>query len=543
MATVQRRLSVIVCADVVGYSRLMGADELGTLTALKAHREAIDPLFADEGGRLVKTTGDGLLLEFPSAFHAVRASLAVQRLMAERNAAVPADKQLVFRMGIHLGDVIVDSDDIFGDGVNIAARLQEIADPGGICLSQSVHETIHKNIDALFRDGGQKVLKNIAAPVHVYNLALDGSDAVPRPAVPPAHQLLSLVVLPFVNLSGDRRHDFLVDGITEQLTSELARIEGSFVVNRNTALAYRGDTLEVSELGLELGIRYVIKGNVRAAGSGLRFGVQLLDAEKDQPLWLDRFDMAIGQPFTMQHDVVVRLVPPLHAHLLAASGRAAQPAPAVLQQRQSNGRGGNVIPSTRPGPRCGTGCRGARRCTSVQSGCASPGSESTAAGSPTPGGRNSRTGTCWTSPLAPTDSHPLPGQASRRLGGWGRGDGDAWHATAIGCGHCVVDAHHRWRDPNGSSACRRSRRHLTLIAVVAHCSGMRHDVRRGTWDTNSDRGGVRKLQVFLVALRAPCGAQAVEAAFFSGAAVERAPFRWVLGVHRVPLAVDRISFG
>ena len=142
MATVQRRLSVIVCADVVGYSRLMGTDELGTLTALKGHRETIDPLFADEGGRLVKTTGDGMLLEFPSAFHAVRAALAVQRLMAERNTDVPADKRLIFRMGIHLGDVIVDNDDIFGDGVNIAARLQEIAEPGGVCLSQAVHETI-----------------------------------------------------------------------------------------------------------------------------------------------------------------------------------------------------------------------------------------------------------------------------------------------------------------------------------------------------------------------------------------------------------------
>ena len=185
MATVQRRLSVIVCADVVGYSRLMGADELGTLTALKAHREAIDPLFAEEGGRLVKTTGDGLLLEFPSAFHAVRASLGVQRLMAERNVEVAADRRLVFRMGIHLGDVIVDNDDIFGDGVNIAARLQEIADPGGICLSQAVHATIHKNIDALFRDGGEKALKNIAAPVHVYNLALDGSTTeVPKPVTP-----------------------------------------------------------------------------------------------------------------------------------------------------------------------------------------------------------------------------------------------------------------------------------------------------------------------------------------------------------------------
>ncbi|HVH81570.1 MAG TPA: adenylate/guanylate cyclase domain-containing protein, partial [Stellaceae bacterium] len=222
MATVQRRLSVIVCADVVGYSRLMGADEVGTLTALKAHREAIDPLFAEEGGRLVKTTGDGLLLEFPSAFHAVRASLGVQRLMAERNDIVAEDKRLIFRMGIHLGDVIVDDDDIFGDGVNIAARLQEIAEPGGICLSQAVHATIHKNIDALFRDGGQKVLKNIAAPIHVYNLALDGStSAVPVPATPASGPLLSLVVLPFTNFSGDNRHDVLADAVTDHLTSEL----------------------------------------------------------------------------------------------------------------------------------------------------------------------------------------------------------------------------------------------------------------------------------------------------------------------------------
>jgi len=341
MATVQRRLSVIVCADVVGYSRLMGADEEGTLTALKAHREAIDPLFAEEGGRLVKTTGDGLLLEFPSAFHAVRAALAAQRLMGERNVEIPADRRLVFRMGIHLGDVIVDADDIFGDGVNIAARLQEISDPGGICLSQAVHATIHKNIDALFRDGGQKVLKNIAAPVHVYNLSLDGSAAaLTTHATGP---LLSLVVLPFVNLSGDSRHDFLVDSVTEQLTSELARIEDSFVVNRNTALAYRGDALDVTALGMELGVRFVIKGNVRISAAGLRVNVQLIDAENGQPIWVDRFDMAIGQPFAMQHDVVVRLIPPLYAHLLAACGRAPQPAPAPLPQVQGNERTANVI--------------------------------------------------------------------------------------------------------------------------------------------------------------------------------------------------------
>ena len=317
----------------------MGADEEGTLTALKAHREAIDPLFADEGGRLVKTTGDGLLLEFPSAFHAVRAGLSVQRLMSERNSDIPEGKRLVFRMGVHLGDVIVDGDDIFGDGVNIAARLETLAEPGGMCISQAVHATIHKNIDALFRDGGQKVLKNIAAPVHVYNLTIDGS----APASPATGTLLSLVVLPFVNLTGDGRQDFLVDSVTDQLTTELARIEDSFVVNRNTALAYRGDTLEVTELGSELGIRFVIKGNLRASAGGLRVNVQLIDAENGQPLWVDRFDMAIAQPFAMQHDVVVRLIPPLHAQLLAASGRAPQPAPAPLPQAEGSGRTGNVI--------------------------------------------------------------------------------------------------------------------------------------------------------------------------------------------------------
>jgi class 3 adenylate cyclase/TolB-like protein len=330
LAAVHRRLSVIVCADVVGYSRLMGSDELGTLNELKAHREAIDPLFAEEGGRIVKTTGDGLLLEFPSAFHAVRAALAAQRLMSERNAGVRAERRLIFRMGIHLGDVIVEGDDIFGDGVNIAARLEEIAEPGGICLSQAVHATIHKNIDALFRDGGTRILKNIAAPVHVYNLALDGG--VSAPMLPTTGPLLSIIVLPFVNLSGDARQDYLADSVTDSLTTELARIEDSFVVARNTALAYRGDALEVTEIGRELGVRYAIKGNLRAAGAGLRMNAQLIDAETGQHVWIDRFDLGPGKPFMLQHDAVARLIPPLHAHLLAASGRAPQPSPELLPQ-------------------------------------------------------------------------------------------------------------------------------------------------------------------------------------------------------------------
>jgi class 3 adenylate cyclase/TolB-like protein len=347
MATVQRRLSVIVCADVVGYSRLMGADEVGTLTALKAHREAIDPLFAEEGGRLVKTTGDGLLLEFPSAFHAVRAGLAVQRLMAERNTDVSPDKRLVFRMGIHLGDVIVDADDIFGDGVNIAARLETLAEPGGMCISQAVHATIHKNIDAQFRDGGERALKNIAAPVHVYNLVLDGSAAGPMSASASSGPPLSLIVLPFTNFSGDSRHDALVDNITEQLTNELGQIDDSLVVNRKTALAYRGDSLDVTEIGRELGVRYVVRGNVRAAAGALRVNTQLIDTESGQPLWVDRFDAAIGDASTMQREVIGRLFPLLYTNLLAAAGRPPQPAPALQSaggaEALAHPRGGTVV--------------------------------------------------------------------------------------------------------------------------------------------------------------------------------------------------------
>lgn len=339
MTDVQRRLSVILFADVVGYSRLMGIDELGTLNALKAHREVIDPLFAEEGGRLVKTIGDGLLLEFPSAFHAVRAALAVQKTMAERNTDVPRDKRLVLRMGVHLGDVIVEEDDIFGDGVNIAARLESVATPGGICVSAAVYETIHKNIDAVFHDGGPRDLKNIAEPVHVYHLTLDGAPpppaptaaavSAPVPATAKTGPQLSLVVLPFGNLTGNPRHDALVDGVTERLTGDLARIDGSVVVDRRTAAAYRGDTMEVAELGVELGVQYAIKGSARSVPGGVRLNTQLFDTQSGQPFWVDRFDVAARDPHAMQQEVVARLIPALHAQLLAAVGRAAAPAPTV----------------------------------------------------------------------------------------------------------------------------------------------------------------------------------------------------------------------
>ena len=339
----------MLAADIAGYSRLMGLDEERTLGQLKAFRKTlVDPTIASHHGRIVKTTGDGMLVEFGSAVDAARCSVIIQEEMAVRNSSVPPELRIEFRIGIHVGDIIIDDNDIFGDGVNIAARLQEIADPGGICLSQSVHATIHKNIDALFRDGGSKALKNIAAPVHVYNLALDGSttSSPPRPATPASAPLLSLIVLPFINLSGDARQDYVVDSVTDHLTSELGRIESSFVVARTTALAYRGDALDVTEIGHELGVRYAIKGSVRAAPGGLRVNAQLIDAENGQHVWVDRFDLALDEPFAMQHDIVARVIPPLHAHLLAASGRAPQSAPAPLPQARNGalaGRGGNVV--------------------------------------------------------------------------------------------------------------------------------------------------------------------------------------------------------
>jgi class 3 adenylate cyclase len=327
MATVQRRLGVILCSDIVGHGAPSGADEAGATPALKAHREATDPLFLQEGGRFVKTAESGVVLEFPSAFNAVRASLGVQRLMAERNAELPPDQRVVFRMGIHLGDVVVEDEDISGDGINVAERLQEIADPGGICLSRAAHAAIHKDFDSLFPDGGTKALKDIDAPVHIYNLAPEAAMLPFVPAMTVPRRLLPLIVLPFANLSGEARHDFLADSITDQLTSELARIEDSFVVDRKTALTSAADTTEAAELGQRLGIRYIVRGSVSAGEAGLRLDAALIDAETGQDVWADRLDIAIGDPFVMQHDANARLVPRLYARLLSASGHTPQAAP------------------------------------------------------------------------------------------------------------------------------------------------------------------------------------------------------------------------
>ena len=242
--TAARRLAAILAADVVGYSRLMGEDEAGTARAVSEHREAARPIIAGLGGRIVKTTGDGLLLEFPSVVAAVECAIAIQKLMAERNAGTPEAKRVVYRIGVNLGDVLIEGDDILGDGVNIAARLEGICEPGGVLISGTAYDHVRGKIDAGFVDLGERQLKNIARPVRVYALATGSQSAAPTPAASEPNRLgpprLSMVVLPFANIGGDPEQEHFVDGVTESLTTDLSRIRGSFVIGRNTAFTYKG---------------------------------------------------------------------------------------------------------------------------------------------------------------------------------------------------------------------------------------------------------------------------------------------------------------
>src|SRR5215831_7850735 len=295
--TEQRRLAAIVSADVAGYSRLMGRDESGTLAALKAIRqEVVGPAIATHGGRIVKTTGDGLLLEFPSVVNAVRCAVEVQAAMASKTVDVPEDRRIAFRIGINLGDIIVEGDDIFGDGVNVAARLQEIALPGGICISSRVHEDVRDRLDAAFDDGGAQTLKNIARPVQVWRW--QPSTAVPpKPAPAPASLPLpdkpSIAVLPFQNMSGDPEQEYFADGMVEDIITALSHIPSLFVIARNSSFAYKGKAIDIRQIGRELGVRYVLEGSVRKAGQRLRITGQLIEAETGAHLWADRFDSVL----------------------------------------------------------------------------------------------------------------------------------------------------------------------------------------------------------------------------------------------------------
>ena len=322
---VERRLSAILAADVAGYSRLMHHDEEAThakLTALLA--DNVTPAIAEYGGRIVKNTGDGFLAEFSSAVEAVRAAVQFQTCIKELTISDVEDRRIAFRVGINICDVIVEPHDIFGDGVNIAARLEGIAEPGGICISSSAYDYVRGKIGVEFADLGEQNLKNIALPVRAYVVVQDGR----RPAAQAKRALspprLSIVVLPFANLSGDPEQDYFVDGVTENLTTDLSRISGSFVIGRHTAFTYKGKAVDLKKIGRELSVRYVLEGSVQRNGSRLRVNVQLVDAETANQLWAERFDKPVADLFDMQDEIVSRLAHTISSQLIVAEARRAE---------------------------------------------------------------------------------------------------------------------------------------------------------------------------------------------------------------------------
>ena len=328
-----RKLAAILVADVVGYSRLAGADEDRILARLRALRsDLIDPTIAVHRGRIVKRTGDGSIIEFRSVVDAVRCAIEVQTGMVERNAGVPSNKRIEFRVGIHLGDVVEESDgDLMGDGVNIAARLEGIAAPGAICLSEDAYRQVKGRLALEVTDLGSTQLKNIAEPIRVYSLDV-GQPAQTKPApatalAKPAPPRLSIVVLPFANIGGDPEQEHFVDGVTESLTTDLSRIRGAYVVARNTAFTYKGKPLDVKTIGRELNVRYVLEGSVQGGGARMRVNVQLIDAETGNHLWAERFDKPLADLFDMQDEIVARLAGALNAELVAAEARRAEQAP------------------------------------------------------------------------------------------------------------------------------------------------------------------------------------------------------------------------
>jgi adenylate cyclase len=303
-----RRLAAILAADVVGYSRLMETDEAGTLAALKAHRaECIDPLIADHGGRIVKLMGDGALVEFASVVDAVACAVAIQRGMPTRNADTPEDKRIVFRIGVNLGDIVIDGDDIYGDGVNVAARLETLAEPGGISISGTVHEHIAGKLDQTFTDAGEQTVKNIARPIRVWRWSagsavqtgeLRTGKALPLPDRP------SIAVLPFTNMSGDPEQEYFSDGITEDIITELSKFSSLFVIARNSSFTFKGQAVDVKEVGRKLGVAYVVEGSVRKAANRVRVTAQLIEAASGNHLWAERYDRQLDDIFAVQDDVV-----------------------------------------------------------------------------------------------------------------------------------------------------------------------------------------------------------------------------------------------
>jgi len=331
-ARVERRLAAILAADVVGYSRLMGGDEEGTLGALKALRQSLlEPKIAEHRGRIVKTTGDGVLLEFASTVDAVRFAIGVQRAMPAHNADRPADKKIEFRIGINVGDIIVEGDDIFGDGVNVAARLESISEAGGICISDVVHQQVNGRLDANFVDLGEQSLKNIARPVRVYRLdlapktatatttatATATASAAPRP-MPKLADKPSIAVLAFNNMSGDPEQEYFSDGISEDIITDLSKLSELHVIARNSTFTYKGRPVDVKQVGRELGVHYVLEGSVRKAGNRIRVTGQLIDAASGVHVWADRFDRDLTDIFAVQDELTQEIIAALKIKLSAA---------------------------------------------------------------------------------------------------------------------------------------------------------------------------------------------------------------------------------
>src|SRR5277367_6262609 len=320
---INRRLAAVLAADVVGYSRLMGADEAGTLAALKRHREAVfDPAVAAHSGRIVKLIGDGVIAEFGSVVDAVSCALSVQRSSATTPDQSASQPTIVLRIGINLGDVIIESDDIYGDGVNIAARLEPLADPGGICVSSIVNESVGNRIDVRFQDGGEVSVKNIDRPIRVWKWHPDKMDAAvnrsnaanPTPNV----EMPSIAVLPFTNMSGDPEQEYFSDGISEDVITDLSKIAGLLVISRNSSFTYKGRSVDVRDVGRELGVASVLEGSIRRAGQRVRITAQLIDAANGAHLWADRYDRDLTDIFEVQDDVTHRIVDALKVTLSPA---------------------------------------------------------------------------------------------------------------------------------------------------------------------------------------------------------------------------------
>ena len=326
-----RKLAAILAADVVGYSRMMGEDEAGTASLVAERREVVLPIIAAHGGRLFKTMGDGMLVEFASVVAAVECALAMQKKMAVGNEGAAEAKRVLYRIGVHLGDVLVEGLDILGEGVNIASRLESVAEPGGVCISASAFDHVRGRIEAEFLDLGEKTLKNIARPVRVYAAGAEAApsarrlDSAPAEAGPPR---LSIIVLPFANIGGNSEQEYFVDGVTESLTTDLSRIRGSFVIARNTAFTYAGKANDITRIGRELHVRYALEGSVQRSGNRMRVNAQLIDAQTGSHLWAERFERPVTDLFEMQDEIVARIANTLNAQLIAVEARRAERAPA-----------------------------------------------------------------------------------------------------------------------------------------------------------------------------------------------------------------------